>query len=166
MEYPKRKPNRLTHYDYSEDGAYFITICTKNKQALLSEISIGDVVGADIIRPKLTKYGYIVNTAINAITSHYPSVKVDRYVIMPDHIHLILMVSNNNTDGRILSAPTKTITTVIGQMKRWVSKKSGISLWQKSYYDHIIRNEEDYISKCVYIENNPAKWFEKEESKR
>ncbi len=163
MEYPKRKPNRLKDYDYTSEGAYFLTICTKDRQTILSEIFADNShIGADIIRPKLSRYGVVVDKAINAIPTHYPNVKIDKYVIMPDHIHLILIIQNA-TDGRIISAPTaKTIMTVIGQMKRWVSKEIGVSIWQKSYFDHIIRDEDDYITKWNYIENNPAKWLENE----
>ena len=152
-ELPKRKQIRLKDYDYSQNGYYFITICTKNRQPLF-----WDTVGADIIRPHLSEYGKIVNTAINAIPQHYPNMEIDEFVIMPDHIHLILQISNDERNGRIISAPTKTIMTVIGQMKRWVSKEIGFSVWQKSYFEHIIRDEKDYIAKAEYILNNPLKW--------
>ena len=150
---PKRKQIRLKDYDYSQNGYYFITVCTKNRECLFWE-----TVGADIIRPKLSEYGKIVNVAINAIPTHYPDMKIDEYVIMPDHIHLILKISSDIKDGRMISAPTKSIMTVIGQMKRWVSKEIGFSVWQKSYYEHVIRNENDYIEKAQYILNNPLKW--------
>ncbi len=83
--------------------------------------------------------------------------KIDEYVIMPNHIHLILIISSEEDDGRIISAPTKSITTAIGQMKRWASKEAGFSLWQKSYYEHIIRNENDYLEILKYITQNPQK---------
>jgi len=152
-ELPKRKQVRLKDYDYSQNGYYFITVCTKDRKLLFWES-----VGADIIRPNLSNYGKIVDRAINAISSHYPNMKVDEYVIMPDHIHLILKISNDDKNGRIISAPTKTIMTVVGQMKRWVSKEIGFSVWQKSYFEHIIRDENDYIEKAQYILNNPLKW--------
>ncbi len=157
MTLPTRKPNRLENYDYGKGGAYFITICTKNRQQILSEIPTEATVGADIIRPKLSKYGEIADVAINAIPLHYSNIKIDKYIIMPDHIHLILIIFDEHKNGRIISAPTPTIMTVIGQMKRWISKKIGFSLWQKSYYDHIIRDEEDYINICQYIDQNPLK---------
>lgn len=152
-ELPKRKQVRLKNYDYSASGYYFITVCTKDRKPLFWEF-----VGADIIRPNLSKYGKIVNTAINAISSHYPNMEVDEYVIMHDHIHLILKIANDNKNGRMISAPTKTIMTVIGQMKRWVSKEIGFPIWQKSYYEHVIRDENDYIEKAQYMLNNPLKW--------
>lgn len=160
MEYPKRKNIRLNDYDYSSAGAYFITICTKNRQFELSQIFRScNCVGADIIRPSLTQYGKIVEKAIDAISNHYPEVTIDKYVIMPDHIHLILTITSPETNGRIISAPTKPIRTIIGQMKRWVSKEIGISIWQKSYYDHVIRDENDYTTKWNYINKNPLSWF-------
>lgn len=145
----KRKQIRLKYYDYSQNGYYFITICTKDRKPFFWKS-----VGADIIRPDLSEYGEIVNTAINAIPLHYPHIKIDRYVIMPDHIHLIIIISNDES-GRMISAPTKPITTVIGQMKRWVTKEIGFSVWQKSYYEHVIRDEDDYVEKAQYILNNP-----------
>jgi REP element-mobilizing transposase RayT len=101
----------------------------------------------------LTKYGKVIETAILSISKHYENVVVDKYVIMPNHVHLIIRI--NNVGGRMISAPT-----VIGQMKRWVSIKFGKSIWQKGYYDHIIRDDDDYLTKCKYIENNPEKWCE------
>lgn len=161
MDLPKRKQIRIKDYDYSQNGYYFVTICTKDKRRLFGEI----VVGADIIRPKLSEYGEITETAIKSIPDHYPNVRVDRYVIMPDHIHMILIIMSDkgHSNGRMISAPT--IMTIIGQMKRWVSKRIGFSIWQKSYFEHIIRDERDYISKIKYISNNPVKWiFEKDET--
>ena len=147
-ELPKRKNIRLKDFDYSQNGYYYVTICTKDRKNLFWES-----VGADIIRPNLSKYGKIVNTAINAISTHYPNIKIGEYVIMPDHIHMIMIISNDE-NGRMISAPTKPLSTVIGQMKRWVSKEIGFSVWQKSYYDHIIRDESDYMVKAEYIMNN------------
>ncbi len=165
MEYHVRKHNRLKEYDYAKEGAYFITICTNNRETILSEVCVDNSVGADSIRPILTEYGKITDAAINEISLHYTNIKIEKYVIMPDHIHLIVHIfpndENNNgrqiANGRIISAPT--VSRVIGQMKRWVSKQIGFSVWQKSYFDHIIRDERDYIIKCKYIEQNPIKWL-------
>ncbi|MBR3150333.1 MAG: HD domain-containing protein, partial [Eubacterium sp.] len=137
---PNRKQNRLKNYDYATNGVYFITICTKDKECILSKIVSENNVGADTIRPSSIKYskiGAIVDSAINQINSHYDSVFVDKYVIMPNHVHLMLCISNNS--GRMVSAPT-----VVGSLKRYVSQQIGKSIWQKSFYDHIIRNEDDY----------------------
>ena len=154
---PHRKQNRLTNFDYSQNGAYFITICTKNMECILSKIRAyesNNYVGADIIRPKLSEYGIIVDKAINSIEDCYDTVKVDKYVIMPNHIHLLISIHNNDNGGRMVSAPT-----IVGSLKRYVSKQVGYSIWQKSFYDHIIRNEDDYINHLQYINENPKKWL-------
>lgn len=155
-DFPERKKIRLQEYDYSTAGAYFITICVKDRRRIL-----WDSVGADSIRPnsfRLSEYGLIVETAIKNISVYYENISVDKFSIMPDHIHLII----SSTDGRMISAPT--MSRVVGQMKRWVSKESGISFWQKSYYDHIIRNENDYAEIWEYIERNPQMWIEKHQN--
>lgn len=167
MEFSKRKEIRLKEYDYSTSGAYFITVCTKDKKHLLwkrekgSEKQSGHV-GADTIRPseiKLTEYGEIVKQAIENIPKYYKNVYVDKYVIMPNHIHIIIFIDEPD-NGRMISAPTRSV--VIGQMKRYASKTAGISLWQKSFYDHVIRNYNDYSEKWNYIDSNPYRWSDDE----
>ena len=115
LELPKRKKIRLEGYDYSACGAYFVTICITDKHRLLWEN-----VGADIIRPNghppLSLYGKIVKMGINQISDHYENFVVNKYCIMPDHIHAIIMILPDE-NGRIISAPT--LSTVIGSMKRW-----------------------------------------------
>ena len=154
MDWPKRKQIRLPEYDYSTPGAYFVTICTQDRRCILSEIAVG----AAISRPpevRLTRYGEIVDLAIRTISSVYPNVSVDRSVIMPNHIHLILRL-HHVEDGRMISAPT--VSTVVGQMKRWASRQAGTALWQKSYHEHVIRNENDYREIWEYVDTNPARW--------
>ena len=89
------------------------------------------------------------------IAEHYENIVVDKYCIMPDHIHLILRIESD-IDGRMISAPT--VSTAIGSMKRWVSRQIGKPVWQKSFYDHSIRNQQDYDEIGEYIENNPLKY--------
>lgn len=154
MELPKRKTNRLAEYDYSTPNAYFITICTKNRTNLFWQN-----VGAIIDRPEhtpLSNLGTIARQCIENISRHYPAVSVDHYVIMPNHIHLLLQI-NTDIHGRSMTAPT--IATVVRLMKGAVSKQAGFSVWQKGFYDHIIRNESDYQDTWNYIEGNPGKWI-------
>lgn len=113
-------------------------------------------VGAATCRPNLSKIGSVVKTAIVQIPEHYPAVSVDKYCVMPDHIHMILSI-NTDEDGRQIAAPT--VSTVVGHMKRWVSMQLGHSIWQKSFYDHSIRNQQDYDEIWQYIENNPLKYL-------
>ena len=155
MELPKRKPNRLKDFDYSQPNAYFITICTKNKEMLFWEN-----VGASIARPEdvwLSKYGKIVVEAIEKISTIYPVITVDNYVVMPNHIHLLLQI-HSDSSGRAMLAPT--ISIVIQQMKGYATKKIGRSIWQKLFHDHVIRDEKGYLKIWNYIEGNPSKWEE------
>ena len=157
---PKRKQNRLTGYDYSQPGCYFVTICAKNRRYLFWD-EFDWRVGADIIRPHtipLSLYGRIIKNVIEQIPVRYPGASVEKYIIMPNHIHLLLRISVSN--GRIISAPTYGVPTIIGQMKRAASKQAQTGLWQKGYHDHIIRSEADYLRIWDYIDTNPAKWRE------
>ena len=144
-KYNIRKRLRLTNYDYSRSGMYFVTICIKDRLPLL---------WLDNDPTKLSATGIIVNTAISQIPCIYPSVTVEKYCIMPDHIHLIIQIQKDD-NGRHVAAPT--LSTIIGQMKRWVSMQCGSSIWQKSFIDRIIRNENEYLSIWQYIDNNPIK---------
>ena len=161
MERPQRKRLRLPEHDYSQPGYYFITICPKKRhQEILC--SIEHTVGAIINRPpriSLTPLGRIVDETIRAIPDHYPGISVDQYVIMLDHVHLILSFRHIGPDGRQIAAPTP-LPKVIQQMKRIVSKQVGVSLWQKGFYDHVIRNDEDLTNVRRYIRNNPLKWIQ------
>ena len=153
-DFPKRKSIRIENYDYSTPGAYFITVCTANREKIF-----WNGVGADIIRPQnvpLSPIGKIVEQSILQMVDHYDNVTVDKYCVMPDHIHLILRIASD-IDGRIISAPT--VSTVVGSMKRWVSRKVGRPIWQKSFYDHGIRNQQDYDEIRQYIENNPLTYL-------
>ena len=151
--FSSRKNLRLADYDYSQSGAYFITVCTKDRKCILSTI-----VGADAhIGPKvlLTSAGVVAEKYIKTIPG------IDAYVIMPNHVHMILKISSTYVlDGPMwASAPTKAhVSSLVRSWKTLVSKELGNSIWQRSYYDHIIRNECDYLTKLQYIADNPARW--------
>ena len=152
MELPYRKKNRLENYDYSQNGAYFITICTEERKCLLAS-----VVGASIARPacgRLTELGDIIKDAIEQIAKHYPDIQVTKYVIMPNHVHLLLMI--DTLPGRPMVAPT--VSRVIQQMKGYVTKCIGRSLFQKSFHDRIIRSDAEYDMIWEYIDTNPLRW--------
>lgn len=153
MEQATRQHNRSDDYDYSQNGTYFITICTQDRKIILSNI-VGD--GFPVPKP----YGIIAEEFIKQIPEKYPSVFVDKYVIMPDHIHLLLRFD------RILGTgdPSPTLGNVIGWYKYQVTKQINLRLgtkggkfFQRSYYDHVIRNQKDYNEIWEYIENNPKK---------
>ena len=97
--------------------------------------------------------------AICRIPECYPTVSVAHFVIMPNHVHLLLEIAGTE-DGRPMAAPT--ISTVINQMKGAVSRRAGNSIWQKGFYDHVVRGKDDYLEIWNYIENNPCRWREDE----
>mgnify|MGYP000764389331 FL=1 len=162
MRKPKRKGNRLTDYDYSRNGAYFITICTQGRQQILWEsdtFTEDDNVGASIARPQraptLSKTGKVVEQCIWEIPAHYPHISVEKYAVMPNHIHLLLLIQRE-PDGRPMVAPT--VSTVMQQFKGIVSKQLSRSIWQKSFHDHIVRTEHGYAQIWQYIDTNPQLW--------
>ena len=145
MELPQRKRNRLPGYDYGQNGAYFITVCTKERKRILS-----DIVGDDAhIVPK--PIGRIAEKYIR----HVP--EIEKYVIMPDHIHMIIRLD----DGAMrASPPTKNrVAGIVRSIKALTTKEVGEAVFQRSYYDHVIRNQQDYDEVWEYIENNPRKWI-------
>ena len=162
MELPQRKHNRLKNYDYSAPGAYFVTACTKDKKKIF-----GNIISADDFRlPQiiLSEIGEIVNNEIMNIEKHYENVKVDKYIVMPNHIHLIIRITE-----RINPFPTSKkydVPNVIGKFKAAVTRNVGkafmpsvkTEIWQSSFYDHIIRGEKDYAEISEYIANNALKW--------
>ena len=140
---PERKRLRLKEYDYSNDGAYFITICTKDRECILSHIPVGT--DAHIgPRVELTQIGKIAEKYILSMKC------VDCYVIMPNHIHLIIILNNDSNNQNISNA--------IRSYKILVSKEIGKSIFQSSFYDHIIRDYNDYMIRVRYIQENPVKW--------
>ena len=151
MNLPKRKPTRFADYDYSSEGAYFITICTKDKQKILCDI-VGEGLCA-LPSVKLTSIGEIVKQSIEYIDNNYDYISVDKYVIMPNHVHLII---TNQTGGH--GDPPLQVYDIIGRMKSFTDSKYSGTLWQRSFHDHIIRDENDYLKIWNYIDTNPQKW--------
>lgn len=145
-EYKIRKNNRLQGYDYSSAGAYFITICVKRKEKLLSHINLKK---SQVV---LTKYGIIVRAVLKKIEEKYKGIELIAYVIMPTHVHLII----NNCEKDNVSKVN--ISRAIQKLKEQITKELGESIWQKSFHDHIIRNEQDYTEHLKYIEENPMRW--------
>ena len=155
-ELPKRKPTRLREFDYGSSGAYFITICTENRKNILSTI-----VGEGFPLPQLSIYGNIAEKWIKKISDKYNKVSVDCYVIMPNHIHLLLTTINNGGRGD----PSPTVTAVVGWLKYQITREinqikgtGGAKIFQRSFYDHVIRNRNDYEEIWKYIYENPIRW--------
>lgn len=153
---PIRKPTRLSGFDYSSKGYYFITFCTKKRCNILSQI-----VGCGILdAPKndLSNIGKVVFETIEFANKNNKDITVDKYVIMPNHVHLILIIDYGSS--RMPTPTNHIVPKFISSIKRFTNKKCGLSLWQRSYNDRIIRDEKEYIELCKYIENNPFKWLE------
>lgn len=153
----KRKAPRLKGADYSKTGAYFLTICTQNRKNILST-----VVGEGSPLPQLTPCGKIVNRWIQKIPEKYPEASVDCYVIMPNHIHILLSIVK--VDGR--GNPSPTTDTVVGFLKYQATKEinilcgtAGKRVFQRSFFDHIVRNHDDYCEIYKYIYENPLRWY-------
>ncbi len=180
-EFSERKSTRLNKFDYSSTGAYFVTICVQDRKPILSEIirtnnpSVNETnntaVGGDVLdapyNVKLLPYGEIAEKYINQINDYYDNIKIDSYVIMPDHIHAIIVIkpsknANQWNGASRTSPPTRqhsTIPKIVSTFKRFCNKEYGENIWQESYYDHIIRDNDDYETRRKYIYDNPIKWY-------
>lgn len=159
MENKNRKLPRLKNYNYSESGTYFVTICIKDMRCILSEI----VGSGDLDAPKilLCPFGKIVEDNIIKMNGIYDNINADKYVIMPNHIHILVSIINDNPNGASRSPlPTNsTLSRYVGTLKKFSNKQIGSSIWQSGFYDHIIRDEEDYVTHIQYIDENPQKWL-------
>ena len=157
-----RKPLRMSHYDYNTPGAYFLTFCTHNRKHFLSRI-VGVIHESTELR--LTTYGKIVESVIQTIPAHL-HVTIDRYVIMPNHVHLIAVITEEDVLWEIRESPLRSrsiISKLIGYIKMNASKAirqhdGDVAVWQRGYYDHVIRNQEDYVALAEYIATNPLRW--------
>ncbi len=163
----KRKRNRLKNYDYSQNGYYFITVCTHNRKNLFGIIDNEEI--------KLNEFGKIVDFTWNDLKNHN-NIELHQYAIMPDHLHGIIEIYDQYCRReRSATVPNSAnyhpgIPEIVRQFKTFSSKRinellkqNGYEpfpmggLWQKSYYEHIIRDEKDYLEKAEYILNNPLK---------
>ncbi|MCE5300143.1 MAG: transposase [Spirochaetia bacterium] len=141
-----RKPNRLKNYDYANGGCFFATFCTHNRERILGSITDGFV--------SLNPAGIALQEQIEELPGFYNDVKIERSVIMPNHAHLIVSIEPR----------TRKLSTVVQVLKSLTTMRltgnNGILLWQRSFHDHIIRDEDEYARIWEYIENNPLKWEE------
>lgn len=164
-----RKTIRLKAYDYSQAGYYFITICTQNRRNLFGNIKNGEII--------LNSSGSVAYYNLLDIPNHIRDVNLDIFCIMPNHVHLIIVIENVGspymaTEGKnseiekrspcMVTPQTKSIYILpktIQQYKASVTKNTAIpDIWQSKFYDHIIRNDYELKKIREYIINNPAKW--------
>ena len=167
-KFPARKPIRLKEYDYSTTGYYYVTICTYNREEIFEKCK--NAVGAPLAcaRIELSIIGKIIDRQWNDIKNQYDNVELDEYIIMPNHIHGILIISKR--EG---ASPSSTISQIIRSFKsksaleyiKYINDNNlNVSgkIWQRSFYDHIIRNDKSLDKIREYISNNPLKWDDDE----
>ncbi len=155
MEKKDRKPTRLKDYDYSSNGKYFITICTEDMKCVLSSVkNVGEGLRA-LPKIELSDIGLEVQKSIEYTNSRFKNICIEKHIIMPNHIHLLVSICKPMMGGR----GNPPLQDIIRDIKSYTTHKYGSTLWQRSYYDHIIRNEEDYLYHIQYIEENPKKWI-------
>jgi putative transposase len=164
--FPNRHYPRLHDYDYSREGAYFITICTHGRQSLFGTIPDG------LMQPSL--YGKIVADSWQELPLHYPAIANDVFVVMPNHFHGIIIIDDCGRSG---SKPDPTckfpLSEIVRGFKTFSARKinelrnsQGNPVWQRSYYEHIIRSEMELEQIGAYILFNPSKWeFDRENPK-
>ena len=140
-----RKSIRIKEYDYSQEGLYFITICCKKRGNIL-----GNVKGTKV---ELNQFGQILYKELINLNTRYNDSNILKYVVMPDHIHFVIELKSKNT---------KTIGDIIKTYKSITNKKINkiisMEVWQRNYYEHIVRNEKELYNTYRYIENNPINW--------
>lgn len=176
-----RRSLRLKGYDYSQEGAYFVTICAHGKACLF-----GDVIGSEM---KVNEPGRKVQAVWDDLPVHYPHVATDAFVVMPNHVHGVIVIraggceaagyppahavdfNPDHAERRAGLKPAPTVrhglSEIIRGFKAFSARRinefresSGTTLWQRNYYDHIIRNDADYNRIAEYIANNPQRWAE------
>ncbi len=150
MDLPKRKPTRLKEYDYSSYGKYFLTVCVKDKQCLLGKI-VGDP-------PRMLKSskGEILDRCIKLMSEKYPDISVEKYIIMPNHFHIIVGIDNKKENKE--NPQNNKLSKYVSLLKRYCNMEYKENIWQRSFYDHIIRDEDDYLVKWEYIDTNIQRW--------
>ena len=150
----QRRNNRSLNFNYDSDGCYFVTICVKNRFKIFGIIENSEMY--------FTDFGIIANELWNEIPKHYPDIKLDEYIVMPDHIHGILYIVGNRHACSLQTTrrQNQKLPTVIGSYKSAVTKEINKTIffeWQKSFFDEIIKNEKEYLNIKKYIIGNLKK---------
>jgi putative transposase len=168
-----RRSIRLKEHDYAQPGAYFVTICTRERESPFGHVVNGEM--------RLNDAGEIARRCWEDIPHHFPLVGLDAFVVMPNHVHGIIVITESCRGEKSFApthAPTTTTTTTpqspsrtIGSIVRgfkigvtkWFRANTDLySIWQRGYYEHIIRNEAELMAIREYIQANPARWDEDE----
>jgi len=166
-----RRSIRLKGYDYTQAGAYFVTICTKDRACLFGDVADGVM--------RLNQMGHIVRQCWLAIPNHVPHVLLDEFVVMPNHVHGIIVImpthdvgathasplQNDDTPTRPRGPQPRSVASIVGSFKSAAAKRinehrgtPGAPIWQRNYYEHIIRDDESLNLIRNYIADNPLRW--------
>lgn len=156
MEQPARKTVRLHGYDYNMPGYYFITLCTRDKERILCEIVENGIFDTPSVI--YSEYGRVAEKHLRSMSDFYEDLKVEKYVIMPNHIHLLIHVMGTLEPVKETGPSNSRIARFIGTFKRFCNKEYGRNIWQGRSFDHIVRGERDYQEIWRYIDENPIKW--------
>lgn len=162
-EIHRRRSIRLKGYDYSQAGAYFVTISAQNRSCLFGDVADGEI--------RLSDAGHMVEECWQEIPGHFPHADLPAFVVMPNHVHGILTImtvvgANNHSPLQMpppRSGTSKTIGSIIRGFKigvtKWMRRNTQIrDIWQRNYYEHVIRNENELDHIREYIVNNPLQW--------
>ena len=146
MNHPTRKSTRIPNFDYSKNQYYFVTICTQDRKCIFGSVKAKSI------------FGRIAEDCILKIESHYSRVKIDKYVVMPNHVHMIIIIGCDNQNGK-----NPNLNHVVGLYKSGVSRiihmmDPEVQVWQRSYHDRVIRGRDEYEMIWSYIDTNPIRW--------
>ncbi|MGM9640834.1 MAG: transposase [Faecousia sp.] len=159
MELPIRKRTRLEKWDYSSPATYFLTICAKDRRPFFSRVV--DCGITESAKVSLLPCGREIQNAIAFFAENNTDLRFDAWVIMPNHIHILLTLKQSPGGASGMMRPTsQVIPKFVSSLKRFTNRKCGRELWQNGYYDHIIRDEQDFLRIWQYIDTNPARWLE------
>ena len=152
MALPERKVIRLPDYDYSTNGAYFITICTHGRAKLFGDVGVNSL-------PK-----QLIIKCFEDTISSFEDVSCPKFVVMPNHLHAIIMIEHFGQEGQtslgkiVREFKSRSTVAYVNLVKDGKLPPFDKKIWQRSYYDHVIRNEQDYLEIWQYIDDNPRKW--------
>ena len=150
-DFHHRRSIRLEGYDYSRSGAYFITICTHNRESMFGEIVDGEMF--------LSELGHIARSYWYHLENQHPNLEIDESIVMPNHLHgIIVLLESTSKQQKPLSEIIRGFKTFSARQINRARKQQGISVWQRDYYEHIIRDEIELDRTRVYIINNPQNW--------
>ncbi len=151
-----RKTVRLQEYNYNTAGAYFLTICTEKRKCILSRIVWTGVLDGPQVC--LSPLGIIADKYIRQLHDFYQDISVEGYVIMPNHIHILLQVKEGPSRTPVSTIQNSVVSRFVSTFKRFCNREYGTNIWQRGAYDHIIRDQTDFDQHLRYIQENPFGW--------